>query len=69
MGGCFFVCGDRRPHPGSLCVITATEDLHSSPLHREGDERRERQGHVIAPLTERGGEEVRDTENRRTKGW
>lgn len=21
-GGCFFVCGDRRPHPGSLCVIT-----------------------------------------------
>lgn len=21
-GGCFFVCGDRRPHPGSLRVIT-----------------------------------------------
>lgn len=33
------------------------------------DERQERQGHVIAPLTHRGGEEVRDTENRRTKGW
>lgn len=60
------VGGDRRPHPGCLCVITR----HRRPsflCSSQRDERQERQGHVIAPLTERGGEEVRDTKNKGTK--
>lgn len=47
----------------SLCNYTP-EDLHSSPPLRERDERRERQRHVIAALTERGGDERWGTQRR-----
>ncbi|KAK5612473.1 hypothetical protein CRENBAI_020664 [Crenichthys baileyi] len=51
----------------SLCNYTPQKTFIPL-LFTERDERQERQRHVIAPLTERGGEEVRDTKNKGTKG-
>lgn len=74
----FFVCRRRTPSSRiSPCNYTPPKTFIPL-LFTERDERRERQGHVIAPLAERGGERVggwggggrvRQMENRRTKGW
>lgn len=69
-GGVLFFCLWRQTPASRMSLCNYTPQKTFIPLlFTDRDERQERQRHVIAPLTERGGEEVRDTENRRTKGW